>query len=155
VGNPVGAPGLELTGKGPTLQFGVDSVIALTGARMAAHLDGVAVPYWQPVCVRAGGLLLLGDIQGPGARTYLAVKGGFDVPEYLGSRSTFTLGQFGGHVGRALRAGDVLRLPAAVSDSSGCSALAAEEIPVYGSQWTVAVTYGPHGAPDFFTQSDI
>jgi urea carboxylase len=155
VGNTPGLAGLELTGKGPTLQFGVDSVIALTGARMAAQLDGSQVPFWQPVLVRAGSVLALGGIQGAGARSYLAVKGGFDVPEYLGSRSTFTLGQFGGHVGRALRTGDVLRLTQSTSDLEGCTGLATEAIPVYGNHWDIAVTYGPHGAPDFFTQSDI
>ena len=103
VGNPTSAAGLELTGKGPTLQFGVDSVIALTGATHdAPTLEGQRVPFWEPIVVKAGSVLTLGSIDGPGQRAYLAVKGGFDVPEYLGSRSTFTLGQFGGHVGRAL-----------------------------------------------------
>ncbi|MFL6604318.1 MAG: 5-oxoprolinase/urea amidolyase family protein [Steroidobacteraceae bacterium] len=157
VGNAPGAAGLELTGKGPTLQFGVDSVIALTGARMAAEVDGSPVGFWQPLRMKAGSVLALGGIQGAGARSYLAVRGGFDVPEYLGSRATFTLGQFGGHVGRALRTGDVLRLTlgAPASDLEGCKGLAAEAIPVYGSHWDVEVTYGPHGAPDFFTHSDI
>jgi urea carboxylase len=155
VGNTPGLAGLELTGKGPTLQFGVDSVVALTGACMTAELDGLPVSFWQPIRVTAGSVLVLGGIQGAGARSYLAVKGGFDVPEYLGSRSTFTLGQFGGHVGRALRTGDVLRLMRPSSDLEGCAELAAEDIPVYGNHWNVAVTYGPHGAPDFFTQSDI
>ncbi len=57
--------------------------------------------------VRAGSTLSLGTIAGAGVRSYLCVRGGLDVPDYLGSKSTFTLGQFGGHGGRALRAGDV------------------------------------------------
>ena len=68
------------------------------------------MPYFSPVAVRAGQVLTLGSIRGAGCRAYLAVRHGFDVPEYLGSRSTFTLGGFGGHAGRALRKGDVLRL---------------------------------------------
>jgi urea carboxylase len=159
VGNPAQCAGLELTGKGPVLQFGVASVIALTGARKSAELNGEPVPFWRPVWVKAGGVLSLGGISGAGARSYLAVRGGFDVPEYLGSRSTFTLGQFGGHVGRALRTGDVLRLtpsdPASTPTLSGCAPLPEEDIPQYGSHWNIAVTYGPHGAPDFFTQTDI
>ena len=154
VGNAPHAAGLELTGKGPSLQFGVDTVIALTGARMTATVEGEPVPFWEPVLVKAGNVLTLGSIEGPGQRTYLAVKGGFDVPEYLGSRSTFTLGQFGGHVGRALRKGDVLRLQSAHS-LEGCLRLEREEIPTYGTHWDIAVTYGPHGAPDFFTAEDI
>jgi urea carboxylase len=155
VGNPTSAAGLELTGKGPTLQFGVDSVIALTGAAMASTLDGQAIAFWEPILVKAGSVLTLGSVDGPGQRAYLAVKGGFDVPEYLGSRSTFTLGQFGGHVGRALRKGDVLRLMHPTSSLEGCARLAVDEIPKYGKHWGIAVTYGPHGAPDFFTADDI
>jgi urea carboxylase len=150
VGNDPGMAGLELTGKGPTLQYGVDSVIALTGARMTADLDGAPVPFWEPVLVRAGGVLNIGSIQGPGARTYLAVKGGIDVPLYLGSRATFTLGQFGGHVGRALRKGDVLRLFRSTSDFAGCSPPSKSSIPIYGSgphgaQQVIEVGPGPHG----------
>jgi urea carboxylase len=155
VGNPTRAAGLELTGKGPMLQFSVDSVIALTGATMGASLEGRAVSLWEPVFVKAGSVLTLGSIDGPGQRAYLAVKGGFDVPEYLGSRSTFTLGQFGGHVGRALRKGDVLRLTRSTASLDGCSRLPPEEIPTYGKHWDIAVTYGPHGAPDFFTDADV
>jgi urea carboxylase len=155
VGNTPGAAGLELTGQGPTLQFGVESVIALTGARMAATIDGIEVPFWEPVRIEAGSVLTLGSIQGSGQRSYLAVQGGFDVPDYLGSRATFTLGQFGGHVGRALRTGDVLRLKQSVASLDRCERLPASSIPVYGSHWSIAVTYGPHGAPDFFTEEDI
>ncbi len=112
VGNRSWHAALELTGTGPTLKFGIETTIALTGASMKATLDGKPVPYWEPVDVPAGSTLTLGGIEGSGQRTYLAVKGGFVVPQYLGSKATFTLGQFGGHVGRALRTGDVLRLSA-------------------------------------------
>ncbi|WP_438503155.1 hypothetical protein, partial [Acinetobacter baumannii] len=60
--------------------------------------------------IQAGSTLALGTIAGSGARSYLNIRGGIQVPDYLGSKSTFTLGQFGGHGGRALRAGDVLHL---------------------------------------------
>ncbi len=60
--------------------------------------------------IPAGATLRLGAINGPGVRSYLPARGGIQVPDYLGSKSTFTLGQFGGHGGRALRAGDVLHL---------------------------------------------
>ncbi len=106
-------------------------------------------------CRQGGSVLSLGNIDGAGQRAYLAVKGGFDVPEYLGSRSTFTLGQFGGHVGRALRKGDVLRLTRSTASLDGCVRLSSAEIPTYGKHWDIAVTYGPHGAPDFFTAEDI
>ena len=84
-------------------------MICLAGAVSDAALDGAGVPWWTPVTAPAGSVLAVGSIPGPGLRTYLAVRGGFDVPRYLGSAATFTLGRFGGHGGRALQAGDVLR----------------------------------------------
>ena len=97
---------------GPTLKFNADTLICLAGAELEATLDGEPVPYWQAVSVRAGQVLKLGGVKGPGVRAYIAVHGGIDVPHYLGSRSTFTLGQFGGHAGRTLRTGDVLHIGA-------------------------------------------
>jgi urea carboxylase len=108
VANPEGAAALELTVTGATLRFDADAVIALTGAQMEATLDGKPIAYWEPVAVPRGAVLALGRIRGAGQRAYLAVRGSFDVPEYLGSRATFTLGQFGGHGGRALRTGDCI-----------------------------------------------
>ena len=99
VGNHPAAAGLEFTLQGPTLRFHCDATIALTGASCPADLDGEAVAYWRPIAVRAGQVLTLGRAT-HGCRTYLAVRNGFDVPVYLGSRSTFALGQFGGHAGR-------------------------------------------------------
>jgi urea carboxylase len=88
----------------------------------------------------------------------LAIHGGFDVPLYLGSRSTFTLGKFGGHGGRALLAGDVLHLGSMAGEAVAASerpALPADLRPVIGNEWELGVLYGPHGAPDFFTEDDI
>ncbi|MDY6944848.1 MAG: urea carboxylase, partial [Pseudomonadota bacterium] len=155
VGNTGRVAGLELTVSGPTLKFNVPAVIALAGAHMKAELDGAAVPYWTAVKVAAGGVLKMGSIQGAGQRTYLAVRGGFDVPTYMDSRATFSLGQFGGHAGRALRAGDVLRLYEGVDVAELAPPLAAARVPSYSSEWTIDVMSGPHGAPDFFTSDDI
>lgn len=168
VGNPESAAGLECTILGPTLRFNYDTMICLTGATMKATLNGQPVPFWTAIPVTAGSTLKLKAIQGHGYRTYLAIQHGFDVPEYLGSRSTFTLGKFGGHAGRTLRTGDVLRLtPSPVrasfaSESSPPSTihqqnspLPAELIPQYTNDWEIGVLYGPHGAPDFFTDEDI
>ncbi len=105
----------------------------------------------------AGSVLALGAIRGAGQRAYLAVRGGFDVPEYLGSRSTFTLGQFGGHGGRALRTGDVLRLRRTSRRRSARLPRRSprSERPDYAHAWRIGVIDGPHGAPDFFTADDI
>ncbi len=154
LGNAADAAGLELTVSGPTLRFNSDTVIALTGAAMSAELDGQALPFWRSHAIKAGSVLRLGSVVGGGCRSYLTVAGGFDVPDYLGSKSTFTLGQFGGHGGRTLRTGDVLHL-GGVSAFGEQQVLPDDLIPTYSRHWEIGVLYGPHGAPDFFTPADI
>ncbi|MFN7122373.1 MAG: 5-oxoprolinase/urea amidolyase family protein [Hydrogenophaga sp.] len=109
VGNTADAAALEITLAGPTLRFNTATVVAVTGAPAKVTLNGEPVPMWQAINVPAGGTLAVGRCE-HGVRLALAVAGGLDVPLYLGSRSTFTLGQFGGHAGRHLRTGDVLHL---------------------------------------------
>ena len=152
LGNPEGAAGLEITMSGPLLRFNTDAVVAVTGAPIPLTLDGVAQPMDTALFVPAGSTLALGTIAGAGARSYLTVRGGLQVPDYLGSKSTFTLGQFGGHGGRALRAGDVLHLLPLENREAGASLPAelATELPAVR---TLRVIYGPHGAPEYFTDS--
>ena len=154
VGNDPGAAGIETTLSGPTLKFNADTVVALGGAELAATLDGEAMPYWEAVPVKAGQVLRVGGAEGAGTRAYIAVRGGIDVPRYLGSRSTFTLGKFGGHAGRVLTTGDVLHIGAAVDGQPG-RALDVPVKPQLTHRWEVGVLYGPHGAPDFFAPEYI
>ncbi len=153
--NPESAAGIEVMMTGPTLRFNAAAEIAITGADMQAEINGAAVPRWTALAVRAGDVLRMRSISGPGARAYIAVRGGLQVPRYLGSRSTFTLGNFGGHGGRALRLGDVLHLSTSDSAPAAGAALPEKLVPAYTHQWEIAVIYGPHGAPDFFTEADI
>jgi urea carboxylase len=159
VGNPDTAAGLELTVQGPSLRFNTAAVLALAGAEMTATLDGKPVAYHRAFRVKAGQTLRLGSIEGPGLRAYLAIRHGLDAPDYLGSKATFTLGLFGGHAGRALRAGDVLRVnratPAGVTDSAPLLRAPSAIRPALAREWEIGVLYGPHGAPDFFTEADI
>jgi urea carboxylase len=155
VGNPESSAALECTMSGPTLRFHSDAVIALAGADMSPTLDRNPVPYWEPIRVSTGSTLQLGAAAGSGSRAYVAIRGGIDVPEYLGSRSTFILGKFSGHAGRTLQPGDMLRW---LDDSrlpSPPARLPESEIPQYLHEWEIGVMYGPHGAPDFFTEEDI
>jgi len=154
LGNPEGAAGLEITMNGPILRFNADAVVAVTGADIPIALDGVTQPMNTALFVPAGATLSLGTITGAGARSYLAVRGGLLVPDYLGSKSTFTLGQFGGHSGRALRAGDVLHL-APLADVSAGAALDVELCAPLPAVRTLRVIYGPHGAPEYFTPAYI
>jgi urea carboxylase len=154
LGNSEGCAALEITMSGPMLRFNTDAVVAVTGAVIPLTLDGQAQPMNQSFLVTAGSTLALGTIAGAGARSYLCVRGGLDVPDYLGSKSTFTLGQFGGHGGRALRAGDVLHIAPLTNRSVGEQA-PAEQAHALPAVRDIRVIYGPHGAPEYFTEGYI
>jgi biotin-dependent carboxylase-like uncharacterized protein len=109
VGNPDGAAGLEATFLAPELRFSTDALICVTGAEITPKLDGVEQPLWTAFAIAAGQTLSFGFLKG-GARAYIAIAGGIDVPVALGSRSTYVLGELGGFKGRALKAGDVVPL---------------------------------------------
>ncbi len=154
LGNPADAAGLEITMSGPILRFNTDAVVVVTGAEIPLKLDDVEQPMCTALFVPAGSTLAIGTIAGAGARSYLCVRGGLQVPKYLGSRSTFTLGQFGGHAGRALRAGDVLHLTE-LTDTSADASLPAEVCSALPTVREIRVIYGPHGAPEYFTEGYI
>ncbi|WP_323170773.1 5-oxoprolinase/urea amidolyase family protein, partial [Pseudomonas atacamensis] len=154
LGNEQGAAALEITMSGPILRFNCDAVVAVTGAPIALTLDAEPVPMNTALLIPAGASLQLGSISGAGARSYLCLRGGVQVPDYLGSKSTFTLGQFGGHGGRALRAGDVLHVPALTERSAG-QQLAEQHITALPSVRQIRVIYGPHGAPEYFSENYI
>ncbi len=159
LGNDEGLPGLECTRGGPALRFPEGGRVCVTGAPAPVTLDGTPVPQWQSITVPAGGVLDVGMLSGPGMRCYVLIAGGLVEPEYLGSTATFTLGTFGGHDGRPLREGDTLGTgvdPGPHQDWPDRDARAAiEEQPSIGHRWEIAVTEGPHGAPEFFTREDI
>ncbi|WP_025996835.1 urea carboxylase [Pseudomonas viridiflava] len=154
LGNAEGCAALEITMSGPLLRFNTDAVVAVTGATIPLTLDGESCPMNTTLLVNAGSTLALGTIAGAGGRSYLCVRGGLDVPDYLGSKSTFTLGQFGGHGGRALRAGDVLHL-AQLTDRSVGACIADDALEVLGEVRDMRVIYGPHAAPEYFTEAYI
>lgn len=103
VGNHQDAALLECTAAGPTLRFDTDAIVALTGGRSAGPAG------WQPLRIARGSNLTVGAIA-PGLRTYLAVRGGIDVPLVLGSRSFCQRGAFGGGFARPLATGDRIGL---------------------------------------------
>ncbi|HEY4804922.1 MAG TPA: biotin carboxylase N-terminal domain-containing protein, partial [Paraburkholderia sp.] len=149
LGNAADAAGLEFTMVGATLRFNTAALFVLGGAPLAATLDGTPVAFWQVRRAAPGAVLRLGGVTGAGVRACLAVKGGLQVPDYLGSKATFTLGQFGGHAGRALRRGDVLHLAEDAGSGVAGATLEAARIPALSNHWTLGVLDGPHGAPDF------
>ncbi|MBM3481781.1 MAG: biotin-dependent carboxyltransferase [Alphaproteobacteria bacterium] len=140
---PPGHAGLEMLLRGPTLRFTTDAAIALTGADMAPTLDGKPVPMLEAVLVRAGQVLAFGYVK-RGARGYLAIAGGIDVPLYLKSRATYIRGSQGGLEGRALKAGDRLKLGA----SAALTKMAGRRLPSALAPWpdepnTIRVVLGP------------
>ncbi|WP_264077351.1 5-oxoprolinase/urea amidolyase family protein [Mycolicibacterium houstonense] len=153
VGNPEGAPGLEATMGGPALRFDTDTWVCVTGAPAPVTVDGRRVAQWVPVLVAAGQVLDVGMVEGPGLRIYLAMSGGLQADEYLGSAATFTLGRFGGHEGRVLAVGDKLEINDAPTGTR--RRILFEEQPAIVGHWNIGVTVGPHSAPEFFTRNDI
>jgi antagonist of KipI len=151
-GHP-GDAGLEMTFLGAALQFVEESVVAVTGAEAAVTLDGERAPCWEAITVPAGGVLRVGVI-GPGSRAYLSVAGGFDVPLYLGSRSTYVRGSQGGLKGRPLRKGDVVRLgePGELSGLLG-RRIRQDVRPTLGAPWTIRVVPGPQD--ELFTPAGL
>ncbi|MBR0784951.1 biotin-dependent carboxyltransferase family protein [Bradyrhizobium iriomotense] len=107
VGNEEGAAVLEAVFMGPELEFTEDATVAITGAQLPPKLDGEPRETWTSFKVRRGQVLSF-DFLKQGARGYIAVAGGIDVPVVLGSRSTYALGALGGFKGRKLEAGDEL-----------------------------------------------
>lgn len=152
LGNTFNSSGLECTLLGPTLKFHCDTQIAITGGEMEVSLDGQPVAMWSTINVRKGQVLKCGRIS-TGCRSYIGIKHGFNLPAYLGSLATFTLGQFGGHAGRNLLIGDMLPITEAKTEQT--VVLKPEQIPSFKTEWEIAVMYGPHGAPDFFTPNDV
>jgi urea carboxylase len=152
LGNAENAVSMEFAAEGPTLLFQRAARACLTGAAFGATLDGVDLPLHQAFDVAPGQTLKIGRVRDAGLRGYLCVRGGWRAQDYLGSRSTFTLGGFGGHAGRALVASDVLRIE---DMATSAERALSQHAPTLTRDWSVRVLYGPHGAPDFFTAEDI
>ncbi|MFK7966053.1 MAG: urea carboxylase [Burkholderiaceae bacterium] len=154
--NSPDAAGLELTVQGPSLKFNSDTCLVVTGAPVPCKLDGEAFETNRVISVKAGQQLDIGTVSG-GLRSYLCVAGGLQCEPYLGSRSTFTLGRFGGHGGRALRTGDVLHLLPLDPEQAALAGNALDKAitPEWRDVTVLRVIYGPHGAPDFFTDEGI
>lgn len=153
VGNPATAAGLEAVLRGPVLRFERRALVCLAGAVEHATLDGRRVVPGRVTVVEPGEVLDLGDTGGPGLRQYLAVGGGIAVPSVLGSRTTFLLGKFGGHEGRALAVGDTLAVGSAENLAAPLDVTGL--LPRLADHWELRVVPGPHGAPEHLTDDGL
>ncbi|WP_010632144.1 urea carboxylase [Sporolactobacillus vineae] len=145
LGNDNKASGLELTMRGGAFRLRGELVFCITGADMEATLDGAPVSMYSRIHGKKGQTLTFRKSK-TGMRTYLLVGGGFDMPEFLGSSATFTLGHFGGVGGRSLIAGDVLRAKPYKEPVWTVNSYPKQTI---SSNWTIGVIPGPHSTKEF------
>lgn len=140
-GNAPGAAAIEMTLLGATFRFEEDAYVGIAGADMQATLDGEPVAAGSAFLVRQGTALAFSAAR-EGCRAYLAVRGGIDVPPFLGSRSTYARGAVGGLHGRPLAAGD--RIPIAEAPPPPpARALLPRDLPRHGGPITLRVMLGP------------
>ncbi len=151
-GNPLGAAVLEMTLMGGSFRFEKNCRIAFCGADMSPRLNGAAMEPWAAHDVVTGDILETGYAN-RGCRAYLAVGGGIDVAPVMGSRSTYTRANLGGHEGRALRAGDCLPVGEASPFPAAPGRLPTALIPEYPDQISLRVILGPQD--DLFSAEGI
>lgn len=158
LGNPPDSATLEVTLAGPTFKVYEETQMVICGMEVEASVnEAVDLPCWKVIDLSAGSIVHIGSVA-KGARAYIAFRGGIDVPVYLGSRSTFPSGSFGGHQGRALMPGDILPITP-VSLLTNLQDLPIALFPDYpkerGGTWEIGVLPGPQSAPDYFTTEDV
>lgn len=143
VGNTAKEAVLECTYLGPALTADQDVVIAVTGAPVEVRVNGEPRPQWSRLQLKAGDELSFGVIRG-GTRYYIAVQGGIDVPEVLGSRSTYSLGAIGGFHGRKLEAGDRISVGSPLNDGAvpDADTVPEEFRPAFAKEQTVRIVLG-------------
>lgn len=149
-GNAAGAAALEMTIAGGAYLFREGAYVSICGADMGASLDGKPLRNWSGFFVQAGSRLTFGTVL-KGARAYLAVRGGIQVPLVMGSRSTYVRGLLGGYQGRPLDRGDVVSIVPPSGPDPLPFSLPADFIPQYGSPKELRVIPGPqedHFTPD-------
>lgn len=149
VGNEPECAVIETTLLGITAEFTENTVIALSGGDFSAAINGTPIKRNKAYAVNAGDTLAMSYAKS-GVRGYLAVSGGFDVPEVMGSRSTNLKSQIGGFFGRKLAAGDIINTFAPIiTDTTG------RELPeeTYENSITLRAVLGPQDY--MFTDEDI
>jgi biotin-dependent carboxylase-like uncharacterized protein len=148
VGNPVSCAVLEITVMGPRLEVLSEADIAITGAEMGMTLNDQPVQGWKSIRVKPGDILGINQVKS-GCRAYLAVTGGIDVTDIMGSRSTYVGGNIGGYYGRSLKQGDIIKRGIGLLLNQGRH-LSSAMIPQYYSNIVIRAVPGPQD--DFFDE---
>lgn len=149
LGNDVNTAGLEMTLRGGSYRFRTRTSFCITGADMYAELDGKAVGMYKVITAEPMQVLKFSACK-TGMRTYLLVSGGIDVPKVMNSSSTFADGKFGGHNGRTLRTGDVLKLTKNCTTDSSAS-YDVKFMPKITNEWTIGVIPGPQPTSEYLS----
>ncbi len=147
LGNSEDEAVLEFTMLGPKIKFQSQCAIAITGGDSSPKVNGEPVPRWESVELTPGDELSFG-IMNRGCRGYISFSGGIDVPEVMGSRSTYIKGKIGGIEGRQLKAGDTIKSKESKSVYSR-KEIPKKYIPLYGNHYELRVVLGPQD--DCFT----
>jgi biotin-dependent carboxylase-like uncharacterized protein len=142
---------LETTLVGVEILFNCDEIISITGGNMNPKVNGIPVPMWTSIFVNSGDKLSSsGTISG--LRSYIAFSRGIEVPEIMGSKSTFTRGNLGGFEGRKLAKEDIIILGEKELSRVG-SFLPEEYKPIYSKEHKIRVVLGPQD--DYFSKEAI
>ncbi len=141
VGNDETAACLEITLFGLQLRVLGDTIVAITGADLAAVLNNSSIPLWETVAVHQGDIISFPRLKS-GCRAYLSVAGGIEVPRVMGSAATYTRARIGGLEGKALGTGNRLQTVKSTPATAG-RRVPSRYIPVYGHQTELRVILGP------------
>jgi urea carboxylase len=157
VGNRPTEAALEVTAGMFSMRMKNESLLAITGADMQPKLNESPALMWESFLVKEGDVLSFGIAKATGFRAYVAIAGGIDVPSYLGSKSTFAAGAFGGHEGRVLKASDLLKTgrPSAEIRKLAGRKVKTNVIPKFSNILEVEAMLGPQASPDFVTEEDV
>jgi len=149
VGNSLNSAALEITVMGPRIEVLGEADIAITGAEMGMTINEKPVECWRSFGVKSGDIIDIKQVKS-GCRAYLSVTGGIDVPDVMGSRSTYVGGNIGGHYGRLLKQGDIIKRGKG-QRLNQARQLSSTVIPKYSSNIVIHAVAGPQD--DFFDES--
>lgn len=151
VGNPPGEATIEIAGGLFEAEFEGKALISICGADLQPAINGSPAPMWESIRVGKGDVVKLSFSRGVGFRSYIAFRGGIDVPLFLGSKSTCIYGRYGGFQGRPLKQGDKLSVGASADGDFAGRRVRKENIPRMEKEWALRMMPGPTAAPDYVT----
>lgn len=159
VGNDLNEALIEITAGRFSMEFGEETVLAITGADFGPTLNDEPVPLWQAIRVKKGDIVNSGNLTNAtlGFRQYWAFAGGIDVPLYLGSKSTSIYGGFGGYQGRPLQRDDIIKIGEPKINLKKLVGLTLRKdlIPKYVQTWDMRAIPGPNAYPDYFSDEGM